>query len=80
MKNMVQLPEIDKIYVHYKEQNRYVVLMVSEHTETGELLVSYRPVGPITRPFPWTRPAAMWFEQVGVQDDGKTPITRFTLK
>lgn len=61
-------------YRHYKGE-LYSVWFVAEHSETGEPMVVYQAYYGEKRMY--VRPASMWFEQVGVAEDG-TPITRFT--
>ena len=61
-------------YRHYKG-NLYAVWFTAEHTETGETMVVYQACYGEKRMY--VRPASMWFEQVGVAEDG-TLITRFT--
>lgn len=56
------------VYQHYKG-NRYEVVGVATHTETGELLVMYRPLYDSDVEY-WVRPLAMFTEQVEVE--GKT--------
>lgn len=59
------------IYRHFKG-NRYELLYVATHSETGEKMVVYRALygeGGI-----WVRPLSMWSETV--ERDGKT-YTRF---
>ncbi len=56
------------VYQHYKG-NRYEVVGVATHTETGELLVMYRPLYDSDVEY-WVRPLAMFTEQVKVE--GKT--------
>jgi hypothetical protein len=50
-------------YRHYKGQE-YTVLGVARHSETGELLVVYRPE--YGQRDLWVRPQAMFEEQVSV--------------
>lgn len=61
-------------YKHYKG-TQYLVLGCSTHTETGEKLVVYRTEDPT--PVYWTRPLAMFLEEVTLEDGSKTP--RFTF-
>lgn len=66
--------EIKGEYRHYKG-NDYTVIDTVTHSETGELLVLYRPMyGEMKL---WVRPYAMFFETVIV--DGVS-IQRFKLK
>jgi len=39
---MSGLIEIGKTYTHYKEGNKYTVLNIAKHSETGERFVVYR--------------------------------------
>jgi hypothetical protein len=48
-------------YQHFKG-NLYEVLHTATHTETGEQLVIYRPVGAIAKV--WARPIEMWYDEV----------------
>lgn len=60
------------IYRHFKG-NRYEVLGMAKHSETGESMVIYKALygdGEI-----WVRPESIWNETV--ERDGKT-FTRFT--
>jgi len=54
-------PKVGAIYEHYKG-GRYRVLAIGEHTETGERLVVYSPLGTGKN---WIRPLDMWNEAVG---------------
>lgn len=58
-------------YRHYKG-NTYEVIGVAQHSETGELLVVYRPEYGERRL--WVRPVSMFMESVTV--DGKS-VPRF---
>ena len=60
-------------YRHYKG-NDYIVIGTARHSETGEVLVVYRP-GYGDRAL-WVRPMSMFQESVETAD-GMTP--RFTL-
>jgi len=42
-KNNMKYPEIGKYYKHYKG-GLYRVMFLSEHTETGEVLVNYQSI------------------------------------
>lgn len=67
-------PEIKpgQIYMHYKG-NRYRILALGKHSETGEELVTYKRVKDASV---YSRPKAMFFDEV--EKDGKK-TTRFAL-
>ena len=58
------------VYRHYKG-GLYEVLGNAVHTETGEKLVIYRPVGVISKM--WARPESMWNDYIVSED-----VKRFT--
>lgn len=64
------IPKIYDAYRHYKG-GCYIVLSVSMHSETKEVLVTYMD---LSKRLVWTRPLSMWNEVV---DDKGT--RRFTL-
>lgn len=58
------------IYTHYKG-NRYEVIGVATHSETGESVVVYRPLygeGAL-----WVRPLTMFMENVTLADGSVCP-------
>ena len=57
------------VYRHYKG-GLYEVLGNAVHTETGEKLVIYRPVGVISKM--WARPESMWNDYINAE------VKRFT--
>jgi hypothetical protein len=60
-------------YRHYKGPE-YVVLGTARHSETGEILVVYRPVVPKDYAGAWVRPLDMFVESV--EHEGRT-VPRF---
>ena len=72
-----KLPPVSDIpagkYRHYKG-NLYEVIGVARHSETLEDMVVYRAL--YGEHELWTRPAAMWNEEVMTPDG---PVRRFTL-
>jgi cyclomaltodextrinase len=62
------------IYQHFKG-TLYEVLCTATHSETGETLVVYREVSPISKV--WARPIQMWYDDVGDPMTG-FPVSRFT--
>jgi hypothetical protein len=63
------------VYRHFKG-NRYEVLGIGRHSETGEELVVYRPLYMTDGPQLWVRPILMFAEEVEV-DGVRQP--RFSL-
>src|SRR4051794_20520399 len=61
---MIHLPE-PGVYRHFKG-GEYEVISVGQHTETGELLVVYRPLDSPGRV--WVRPLQMFVEPVLCRD------------
>jgi hypothetical protein len=72
MSQHVALPPTGARYRHYKG-GLYEVTGVARHSETGEMLVVYRPQ--YGERALWVRPLAMFMETVEI--DGQT-IPRFT--
>lgn len=70
---MVQYPEINGFYKHYKG-GLYEVITLCNHSETNEPLVIYKSLlfGSI-----YARPLSMWFDQVELEN--KTKTKRFEL-
>ena len=64
--------EIGKIYKHYKG-NKYLVLNIATHTETGEKMVVYKALYGEEKI--WTRPYDMFIEKV----ENKKQEYRFEL-
>lgn len=64
--------EIGKIYKHYKG-NKYLVLNIATHTETGEKMVVYKALYGEEKI--WTRPYDMFIEKV----ENKNQKYRFEL-
>lgn len=62
------------LYRHY-QGNVYHVLFTARHTEFGYLMVVYEEKDAPERKY--VRPAAMWFDLVGADEDGNH-IRRFT--
>lgn len=70
-----KLPEIGKIYQHYKG-GKYQVLTLAEHTESKEDLVIYRSLHYGST---HARPLSNWNDVIEVE--GETfPINRFKLE
>lgn len=70
----LQVPKPGEIYRHFKG-DRYRILAIARHTETGEALVVYCPVDSAIGV--WARPLSM-FEEMLVSD-GAT-VKRFELE
>ena len=56
-------PIIGAVYLHYKKQDPYRVMMISKHSETGEWMVVYCPIYPC-EVASFVRPLSMWSELV----------------
>lgn len=75
---VVQYPELNKVYRHYKG-GLYEVISMSTHTETGEVLVIYKSLlfGTV-----YARPLTLWFNEIEIKDVSlkfKNKVTRFKL-
>lgn len=55
------IPKSDEIYLHFKN-NKYKIIAVSEHTETGEKMVTYRALYGEYKDY--TRPLKMFMSEV----------------
>lgn len=69
----VKYPTPGKKYRHFKG-GLYIVLAITRHSETDELLVIYKS---LLFHSIHARPLSMWFEEIKVKDS-TVPITRFT--
>jgi hypothetical protein len=67
----VSIPLPGEHYAHYKG-GKYVILLLSRHTETGETLVTYRH---LTYQTVWTRPLSEFLKPV--DDRGPSDTRRF---
>ncbi len=71
---MIMIPEVNEVYRHFKG-NRYRVVAVAEHTESGEMLVVYQALygdGKV-----YARPVAMFMEKI---DRAKYPEANQTYR
>ena len=65
-----KMPEIDKIYRHFKG-GYYLVLEIAENTESGEKFVIYRKLGDEEATV-WARPLSGWMKPVQTPE-GEVP-------
>ena len=70
---------IGSFWKHFKG-NVYSVIALAKHTETGEDMVVYAPVGYTLeeKPLMWVRPLAMFLEEVTVNGEQKYRVERLS--
>lgn len=73
---MINYPKVGRFYKHYKG-GTYKVLFLSNHTETGEILVNYQSLEYGSY---HSRPLDQWFDNVNktVDEDGRV-VYRFII-
>lgn len=67
------MPQAHEKYRHYKG-GTYVVLAISQHTETKEIMVTYMSLEHATI---WSRPLKVWNEIIPHPQDPDKSICRF---
>lgn len=56
---------------HYRNRQLYRIVSISRHTETQEILITYKAM--YGEGHEWTRPYTMFAEQVDLDDGSKSP-------
>lgn len=66
-KEIINYPEIRRIYQHYKG-GKYEVITLAKHTETEETLVIYKSLhfGTVH-----ARPLSLWFDTIVLSEDNE---------